>query len=179
MKCFRKDKWELDREALTIETSQKLGSGAFSTVYKGILKKKAPVFDVYDDRTFPSDFIMNNEVAVKILPDHADKESKRDFLNEISFMKKLGYHAYVVSMLGCVTNPKEPLLIVEYCANGDLLKFLRKHKENVLKSDDEECPIDAEYCIRTKELLSFAWQISDGMVRLTFPFSSFYVTIKR
>uniref|UniRef100_A0A914V4B8 Protein kinase domain-containing protein n=1 Tax=Plectus sambesii TaxID=2011161 RepID=A0A914V4B8_9BILA len=161
------DRWEVAPHALFIDTSDKLGSGAFSTVYKGILIGRVPVFDVYEQRTFASDFIINNEVAVKVLPNHADSVSKQDFLNEIGFMKNLGYHGHIVSMLGCITDPKEPCLVVEYCANGDLLKFLHKNKPNFMESASEECPLGVDGCIRMKDLLSFAWQISDGMEYLS------------
>lgn len=41
-------------------------------------------------------------------------------------MKKLGGHAHVVNLIGYV--PLEsPLIVMEYCANGDLLKYLRTH----------------------------------------------------
>jgi serine/threonine protein kinase len=31
-------------------------------------------------------------------------------------------------MLGYVSDDTNPLLVLEYCANGDLLQFLRKNK---------------------------------------------------
>ena len=51
---------------------------------------------------------------------------------EIAFMKNLGYHPHVLSMIGCVSSIYEPLLVVEYCANGDLLTLLRRHKDYIL-----------------------------------------------
>ena len=44
-------------------------------------------------------------------------------------MKDLRYQQNLVCMLGYVQDPVSPLLILEYCANGDLLQFLRKNKD--------------------------------------------------
>lgn len=51
-----------------------------------------------------------------------------DLIREIDFMKKLGSHVHVLSMLGCVTIKADiPMLVMELCANGDLLHWLRAH----------------------------------------------------
>lgn len=43
-------------------------------------------------------------------------------------MKSVGVHPNLVSMIGCVTEERleGPLLLVEYCPNGDLQTYLRK-----------------------------------------------------
>ncbi len=43
-------------------------------------------------------------------------------------MKNLGYHAHLLNMLGCVSNPRNPILVVELCEHGDLLRVLRSNK---------------------------------------------------
>ena len=68
-----------------------------------------------------------------MLPPHADSRAKTDFLHEMDFMKRLGYHKHIVSLLGCISDPDEPMLIVEYCSHGDMLQFLRKHKHSLLR----------------------------------------------
>uniref|UniRef100_A0AC35G6W0 Protein kinase domain-containing protein n=1 Tax=Panagrolaimus sp. PS1159 TaxID=55785 RepID=A0AC35G6W0_9BILA len=70
-------------------------------------------------------------------------------------------------MIGCVSSIYEPLLIVEYCANGDLLTLLRRHKDYILVDPEADCPAQADFCLSIKDLLSFSWQISDGLVYLS------------
>jgi serine/threonine protein kinase len=48
-------------------------------------------------------------------------------------MKSLKFHPNLVCMLGYVHDDTNPLLVLELCANGDLLQFLRKNKENFAK----------------------------------------------
>ncbi|XP_029207243.2 uncharacterized protein LOC114970916 isoform X1 [Acropora millepora] len=64
-------------------------------------------------------------VAVKVLNDKVDEEEIEDFKIEINFMKTLGRHENVVTMLGCCTLYPPLCLIVEYVPYGDLLKYLR------------------------------------------------------
>ncbi|KAK6037087.1 protein tyrosine kinase [Cooperia oncophora] len=70
-------------------------------------------------------------------------------------------------MLGCISSPENPMILVEYCAYGDLLRFLRNHREFVLMLQDDVCPIDADMCLRIKDLVSIAWQVSDGLTYLS------------
>jgi len=127
--CFqlilsRRDQWEVDRNSLIIG-DEMLGSGAFANVYKGTIVGTAPVISIYKNLSIE---LIDNHVAVKMLPPHSDASKKADFLSEIDFMKRLGYHSHIVSLLGCISNPDDPMLIVEYCSHGDMLHFLRKHK---------------------------------------------------
>jgi hypothetical protein len=48
-------------------------------------------------------------------------------------MKALNYHPHIVCFLGYVTDIAHPLLIFEYCANGDLLHFVRANKKNFVE----------------------------------------------
>jgi serine/threonine protein kinase len=126
--CYRTDQWEIARNSLIIET-EKLGNGAFAYVYKGTIIGQAPAFSIYKTMSFEQDH--NNYVAIKVLRPDADSASQTDFLNEIEFMKALGYHAHIISMLGYVNDAEQPMLILEYCSLGDMLQFLRKHKNAV------------------------------------------------
>lgn len=38
----------------------------------------------------------------------------------------------------------------------------------LLQDDDEDCPVDADICLRVKDLVSIAWQVADGMVCIVF-----------
>lgn len=46
-------------------------------------------------------------------------------------MKSLHYHPHLVSMLGYCSDARNPLLLVEFCAKGDLLHFIRNHRTEI------------------------------------------------
>ena len=96
-------------------------------------------------------------MVVKRPPPHADAAAKKEFIEEIGFMKKLGYHSHILGMIGCLTTTEMPLMVLEYCEQGDLLLFLKRHRNTF--------SIDGEGSIKPKDLLSISWQISDGLVR--------------
>jgi serine/threonine protein kinase len=100
--------------------------------FSGKLEGKAPICTAQPSvvtRNFE-----NCEVAVKKLPEYADDLAKNDFIQEINFMKRIGYHSHLVSILGCITDPSvDPCLVIEYCANGDLLKYVRNRQLEIVK----------------------------------------------
>ncbi|PIO73348.1 hypothetical protein TELCIR_04688 [Teladorsagia circumcincta] len=119
----------------------------------------------------------NCQVAVKMLPEYADEMSRSDFLREIGLMKTLGYHERLVNMLACITETEPLCLIVEYCSDGDLLRFLRERCKYMMKLDAagvnyHEPPIDNSYdiemVITLKQLLMFAVQVSYGLIFASF-----------
>ncbi|VDM45216.1 unnamed protein product [Toxocara canis] len=162
----KSDEWEILPQDLFVHEEEVLGKGAFSIVYKGTLKGRLPVTRLYKNLSRVAENAENNsnEVGVKMLPSHADETSRIDFLNEIDFMKKLGYHTHIVSLIGCVTDFNEPKIVLEYFANGDLLRFLRCHKDGIALDDDSKNNGESISCLRLKDLLSIAWQVSDGMI---------------
>ncbi|KAJ1354120.1 hypothetical protein KIN20_010939 [Parelaphostrongylus tenuis] len=167
------DIWEIERRNLIIFEEEKLGSGAFGSVYLGKLLGKSCA-----RKDFNSPLSVNLmraescEVAVKMLPEYADDISRGEFLREIGLMKSLGYHERLVNMLACITESEPLCLVVEYCNDGDLLRFLRERCKYMLKLDAEgvnyhEPPLDSNYdidmVITLKQLLMFAVQISYGL----------------
>ena len=46
-------------------------------------------------------------------------------------MKEVGCHRNIVNMLGCCISVEPMYLVVEYLANGDLLNYLRKKRNQV------------------------------------------------
>ena len=52
-------------------------------------------------------------------------------MREIEFMKTLGSHSHVLQMVGYLRTNEKTLLLLEYCADGDLLTLLREHRECV------------------------------------------------
>ncbi len=74
-------------------------------------------------------------IAIKVLHESATSQSKSDFVSEIELSKSLGYHERLVNMIGYMTKSNGLIelasspyccLLVEYCANGDLQKYLRQ-----------------------------------------------------
>lgn len=65
--------------------------------------------------------------------ENTEQRYVRDFLNEIQMMKDIGYHRNIVSILGCSTLREPICLVVEHLANGDLLSYLRKIRQQILQ----------------------------------------------
>lgn len=143
--------WEIALANLEIHENEKLGSGAFASVFKGKLNGRNPLLENASNIKLALEMAenKNNEVAVKMIHQHADEASRYraciglrlddcrgicriDFHREIQFMKELGYHPHILNIIGSVSSTENPLLIVEYCANGDLLNLLRRHKQYIL-----------------------------------------------
>uniref|UniRef100_A0A6P7G961 Proto-oncogene tyrosine-protein kinase receptor Ret-like n=1 Tax=Diabrotica virgifera virgifera TaxID=50390 RepID=A0A6P7G961_DIAVI len=151
-------KWEFPRSQLVIE--QTLGEGEFGKV----LRAKAN--NICGKQGFTT-------VAVKTLKDDARESELNDLLSEYQLLKEVS-HPNVIRLLGVSTTPGGPVyLIIEYAEFGSLRNYLRRtrHLQNnstepqiLLKEDpvghyDEPKVSD----ITPKDLLSFAWQICNGM----------------
>ncbi|KAK0394150.1 hypothetical protein QR680_000593 [Steinernema hermaphroditum] len=154
------DLWALSRKDLEISYEKKLGSGAFCNVFYGRIIGTAPICTVNPNLISASRF-KDCEVAIKMLPSFADDIARSDFQQEINFMKSLNYHPHLVSMLGYVCDPKNPLLVVEYCSKGDLLHFIREKKPEIMTAYENGSGL------RIRDLLSFSWQISNGLEYLS------------
>ncbi|XP_026481737.1 tyrosine-protein kinase SRK3-like [Ctenocephalides felis] len=97
-----------------IEFHEKLASGNFGTVHRGLWKGRT-------------------EVAIKKL-DKADMKSINDFEQEASIMKTMR-HKNILSLLGICQTKEELYIITEYMKNGSLLNYLRKVGETLNKAD--------------------------------------------
>lgn len=55
-------------------------------------------------------------------------EAKEQLVHEVCMLQTLGRHDYVVSLVACVTvcHPEDILLVAEYCAYGDLQRYLQQ-----------------------------------------------------
>ena len=63
----------------------------------------------------------------------AGYDLKHDFLQEINLMKKIaeGGNPFIVNMVGCCTVEEPLALIMEFVSGGNLLEFLRAHRQKV------------------------------------------------
>jgi hypothetical protein len=121
------DKWELDRCELQLRT--KLGSGQYGEVYEAVWLRYAKI------------------VAVKTLKE--ENMCLEEFLAEAAIMKEMK-HPNLVQLLGICTREPPYYIITEYMPNGNMLDFLRQHKEEFSQT----------------VLLYFAIQIASAMAYL-------------
>ncbi|XP_015117092.1 uncharacterized protein LOC107041175 isoform X2 [Diachasma alloeum] len=110
------DAFEISYERLRI--SKELGKGQFGRVYLGYL-----------DNDFP--------VAVKLSNSSTkfdELEARRQLLDEIQTMKRVGSHSHLVKLIGCCTLPDNPICVVlEYVEGGDLLCYLHQLRDTLIK----------------------------------------------
>lgn len=95
-----------------LELKRVLGKGAFGKVFL------AEAYGIGGSEN-------TSLVAVKVLNDKANEDEVEDFKMEINFMKTIGHHENVVTMLGCCTLYPPLCLVVECVPHGDLLHYLR------------------------------------------------------
>lgn len=118
-----------------------LGGGQFGIVNKGYLKSAA-------------DTTRSRVVAVKQLKaSEATAEEEQEFFAEMELMKDIGSHNNVVSLLAVCTSNEPYLMVIEYCARGDLLHLMRAGKKTSKRG--------AEYS--SEDMIDFAAQVASGM----------------
>uniref|UniRef100_A0A914DBG1 Protein kinase domain-containing protein n=1 Tax=Acrobeloides nanus TaxID=290746 RepID=A0A914DBG1_9BILA len=102
---------------------------------------------------------MPQDVAIKV----AKANYKDSLICEMEIMKNLQHHPHILGLIGYVKSNGSLMLIMEYCSNKDLLNYLQHNRNNLTSGSELEM---SSYSIK-KLLISFAWQICDGMVYLT------------
>ncbi|KAK9669913.1 hypothetical protein RND81_13G163700 [Saponaria officinalis] len=102
---------EIERATCGFAEKQRLGTGAYGTVYAGRLH--------------------NNEyVAIKKIK-HRDMESIDQVMNEIKLLSCVS-HPNLVRLLGCCIENGEQILVYEYMPNGTLCQHLQREKGKAL-----------------------------------------------
>ncbi|KAL9229427.1 hypothetical protein vseg_004893 [Gypsophila vaccaria] len=102
---------EIERATCGFSEKQRLGTGAYGTVYAGRLH--------------------NNEyVAIKKIK-HRDMESIDQVMNEIKLLSCVS-HPNLVRLLGCCIENGEQILVYEYMPNGTLCQHLQREKGKAL-----------------------------------------------
>ncbi|GMR52222.1 hypothetical protein PMAYCL1PPCAC_22417, partial [Pristionchus mayeri] len=162
----RTDEWEIKRQFVGIDYSRQLGRGAFGSVYLGrVFPGNIPDMAVRTILQLNTLKKGDNFVAVKMLHETADRQASTEFMEEIEVMKQIGFHERLVNLLACVTETEPLLLIVEYCSNGDLLKFMRGRRAFMLKLKDTvgDSIAGRHSVITQRQQLMFGIQIAYGM----------------
>jgi len=63
--------------------------------------------------------------------DGATAAEHSEFLKEIDFMKNIGVHRNIITMIACCTKANEECLVEEFAQHGDLLRFLKDKRGKV------------------------------------------------
>ena len=94
---------------------KKIGSGGFSTVYKG-------------------DY-MGTKVAVKCILNNQDLDQKilTDFYREVNFLQKIR-HPSLINMIGVTIHENRLCIITEYMKNKSLLQMKERSQVNLSKT---------------------------------------------
>ncbi|MCP9257251.1 putative tyrosine-protein kinase F09A5.2 [Dirofilaria immitis] len=154
--------WLLEKSRLVVFHEMKLGSGAFYNVYKGAIEGSAPICKVNPSLSTYGIF-KDCMCAIKMLSSTADDIAHADFIQEIKFMKSLKYHPHLISMLGISIDDNDNImLLIEYCDFGDLLHLIRNKRSEIIMNHTNE-----HSKLRIKDLVTFAWQISNGLEYLS------------
>ncbi|KAF8088822.1 hypothetical protein N665_0529s0019 [Sinapis alba] len=96
---------DVEKATNCFSEKQRLGTGAYGTVYKGKLQ--------------------NDEwVAIKRLK-HRDSESVEQVMNEIKLLSSVS-HPNLVRLLGCCIDQGDPVLVYEFMPNGTLSEHLQR-----------------------------------------------------
>ncbi|CAI4226880.1 unnamed protein product [Auanema sp. JU1783] len=158
--CTLDDPWEMSRHQISLGTE--VGRGACGTVYRGSLLGRAPCEYIHKGSFFAYQF-ENNTVAVKVQSTATDDRFRKQLLNEIEIMKALNPHQNIANILGYVSACNPICIVMEYADGGSLKQFMMGRKiELYLTASDVEAKVTCR-----KDVLSFLWQICDGMSYIT------------
>ncbi|KAG8184090.1 hypothetical protein JTE90_025398 [Oedothorax gibbosus] len=119
---------------LTVFSDEKLGSGHFGCVYKGVLRRPNEIEQI--------------QVAVKVLHQHSwtDPMNVEIFLQEAEVMLNL-HHPNVVGLHGVCFDKEGPSIVLPFLCNGSLYEYLR----------------DETKAFKVSDLLKFAVDVAAGM----------------
>ncbi|GMS88545.1 hypothetical protein PENTCL1PPCAC_10720 [Pristionchus entomophagus] len=120
--------WMIKHENVIYEQKDKLGSGNFCTVYKGkYTPKDGKTMDVAVKISLVA------QAAVDLEADEA-KESRMAMMREAQIMSYYT-HENIIQFYGVACDHQPLLVLMEFCAGGDLLTHLLKHGKN---TDEKE-----------------------------------------
>lgn len=140
--------WEIPAEDLNIYFDKILGSGQFGVIILGAVVQKN----------------QEKRCAIKTLKGDASKGERQSLKNELQNMSNMDPHPNIVNLIGARTiNIDNYLVVVEYCENGDLYKYLKKHRNEAKWVGDPDGGTTIEYISRIR----IAFDIANGMSYLS------------
>lgn len=143
---YKLDNWEVSRDK--VKQMHELGQGSFGMVYEGVIK------DLKIDGG-------ETRCAIKTVNENATDKERISFLNEASVMKQFDT-AFVVRLLGVVSQSQPTMVIMELMINGDLKGYLRSHRPEY---DNGSGTPPTPPTLR--QILQMAAEIADGMSYLS------------
>lgn len=143
---YKLDNWEVPREK--VKQMHELGQGSFGMVYEGIIRD----LKIEGGET---------RCAIKTVNENATDKERISFLNEASVMKQFDT-AFVVRLLGVVSQSQPTMVIMELMINGDLKGYLRSHRPEY---DNGSGTPPTPPTLR--QILQMAAEIADGMSYLS------------
>ena len=143
---YSTSKREVSKEKFTV--GDKIGSGNFGNVYKGLLH------GLYDDDSVTT-------VAIKSITENKLDESElENMISEIQIMSNTPPHMNIVSMIASCSSQffehGDLWLLLEFCQHGDLKQFLMKNKEAILSGAEDDL-------LNSRCLVTWTYQIASGM----------------
>lgn len=173
-------RFEIDQAKLEI-SEDKLGSGFFGEVCYGLLSMRTSNTE--------TDTLQKLSVAVKQSNDPTQENQEKMIEDETKLMCAIGRNPNILAIIGAVTansGSARNLLIVEFVECGDLLKFLEEKKsifkdelvyekngyllpksirrKTYMFNENEDDVIEESLdSLCTSDLLSFSYQIAEGM----------------
>lgn len=110
LEVYKADEWELKRD--DVELIREIGRGTFGTVYEGRGNNIVSVCKV-----------RFGECAIKTVGEKATIYDRWHFLIEASVMKQFNT-AYIVKLLGVVSEGQPALVVMELMYRGNLKEYL-------------------------------------------------------
>ncbi|GMR55741.1 hypothetical protein PMAYCL1PPCAC_25936, partial [Pristionchus mayeri] len=112
--------WMLKHENVIYEEKDKLGAGNFCSVYKGLLKKTG------GETQFVAIKISLVAAAATDAESEEAKDARKAMIQEAQTMSYFT-HDNIIQFLGVACDHQPVLVLMEFCAGGDLLSHLSKH----------------------------------------------------
>ncbi|XP_059160986.1 fibroblast growth factor receptor 2-like isoform X2 [Physella acuta] len=142
--------WEIQRGQLSL-SNELLGNGQFGQVKRGHVKING----------------VKVPVAIKSLKDNASEKDKRDFLNELAILKRVGKHENVVCLVGACHIKGVMYVAMEYAKHGDLRTFLRHSRRlTALHEYDNTSSPFLHTALRPQTLIKLSLDTARGLGHL-------------
>lgn len=151
-------KWEIPRKWLILDKTP-LGEGEFGQVMRATVTSVTGIGGhrvVAAKMAKTAIVIGRGDMGETVSPELVDLLSEFHLLKDVS-------HPNVIKLLGACTDHSGPfLLILEYCEHGSLRNYLRRSRLILPEQQQNPSTVTVTPAVTPRDLLSFAWQISQA-----------------